>query len=84
MPTPRQRLADGPPELRQAYMKVIFNRVVVDREEIRLEGAKAVLEQRTETGASDSLPEVLSFAQGWRAEWLKARTGKLQSNSAAP
>jgi hypothetical protein len=62
----RERLADGPPELRQAYMKLILSRVMVDCCEVRLEGSKAVLERITETGVSDSLPEVLSFAQGWR------------------
>jgi site-specific DNA recombinase len=62
----RKRLAEGPPELRQAYMRLILSRVVVDDGGVRLEGSKAVLERITETGASASLSEVLSFAQEWR------------------
>ena len=58
----RRRLAEGPPELRQAYISLILSRVVVDRSEVRLEGSKAILDRIAQTGASDSLPEVLSFA----------------------
>jgi site-specific DNA recombinase len=62
----RKRLAEGPPELRQAYMKLLLEGVIVSHHEVRLEGSPAVLEKLAQNGASKSCAEVLSFAQGWR------------------
>ena len=41
----RKRLAEGPPELRQAYMKLLLEGVTVGHHEVRLEGSPAVLEK---------------------------------------
>ena len=62
----QKRLAEGPPELRQAYMRLILDSVIIDHNDVRLEGPPVVLEKLSQTGASKSLPEVLSFAQEWR------------------
>jgi hypothetical protein len=62
----QKRLAEGPPELRQAYMRLILDSVTIDRHDVRLEGPPVVLKKLSQTGASKSLPEVLSFAQEWR------------------
>jgi hypothetical protein len=62
----RRRLADGPPELHQAYMRLILERVTVDHDVVRLEGSPAILERLANRGPSKSTPEVLSFVQEWR------------------
>ena len=61
----------GPPELRQPYMRLILDSVTIDHHDVRLEGPPVVLEKLLQTGASKSLPEVLSFAQEWRAGVVK-------------
>ena len=61
------QLAEVPPELRQAYMRLILDPVTIDHHDVRLEGPLVVLEKLSQTGASKSLPEVLSFAREWRA-----------------
>lgn len=61
-----RRLADGPPELRQAYMRLLLDRVTVDHHSVRLEGSPAVLEKLANRGLPKSSPEVLSFVQEWR------------------
>jgi hypothetical protein len=67
----RRRLADGPPELRQAYMRLILERVTVDHDVVRLEGSPAILEKLANREPSKSTPEVLSFVQEWRASLRK-------------
>jgi hypothetical protein len=62
-----RRLADGPQELRQAYVRLILERVTVDHDVVRQEGSPAVLEKLANRGPSKSTPEVLSFVQEWRA-----------------
>ena len=62
----RRRLADAPPELRQAYMRLLLENVTVDHHSIRLEGSPAILEKLASRGLSKSSPEVLSFGQEWR------------------
>ncbi len=62
----RRRFADGPQELRQAYMRLILERVTVDHDVVRLQGSPAVLERLANNGVSKSTPEVLSFVQEWR------------------
>ena len=63
----QKRLAEGPPELRQAYMRLILDSVTIDHNDVRIEGPPVILEKLAQTGASKSLPEVLSFGQEWRA-----------------
>jgi len=53
--------------MRQAYMKLLLNRVVVDRDGVRLEGSIGTLERLTQNGESASLPEVLAYGREWRA-----------------
>jgi site-specific DNA recombinase len=62
----RRRLADGPPELRQAYMRLLLDQVTVDHHSVRLEGSPAILEKLASRGLPNSSPEVLSFVQEWR------------------
>ena len=63
----RRRLADGPPELRQAYMRLLLEHVTVDHHSVRLEGSPAVLEKLANWGLPNAPPQVLSFVQEWRA-----------------
>ena len=60
-----RRLAEGPPELRQAYMKLLLEAVTVDHHSFRLEGSPAILEKLASRGPSKSSPEVLSFVREW-------------------
>jgi site-specific DNA recombinase len=62
----RRRLAEGPPELRQSYMKLLLDTVTVDHHSVRLEGSPAILEKLASRGPSKSSPEVLSFVREWR------------------
>jgi site-specific DNA recombinase len=62
----RERLRSGPPDLRQAYMRLLLNSVVVGPDEISLSGSNAVLERLAAQGASSNAPEVISFALKWR------------------
>jgi len=56
---PPSPVADGPPELRQAYMKLLLEGVTVSHHEVRLEGSPAILEKLAQNGASMSCAEVL-------------------------
>jgi len=67
----QQRLVEGPPELRQAYMRLILDTVTVDHHVVHLDGPPVILEKLTETGAIKALPEVLSFAQEWRHDIMR-------------
>ena len=62
----RRRLAEGPPELRQAYMRLLLDRVTVDHDTVRLEGSPAILEKLANHRPSKSTTEVLSLVQEWR------------------
>ncbi len=62
----RRRLAEGPPDLRQAYMRLLLDTVTVDHHSIRLDGSPAILEKLASRGLSKSSPEVLSFVREWR------------------
>jgi hypothetical protein len=48
-------------------MRLLLDRVEVDRREVRLAGSKTVLERLAAREACDSSSEVLSFAREWRA-----------------
>ena len=65
-----KRLAEGPAELRQAYMRLLLEAVTVGHHEVRLEGS-AIPEKLAQNGAPKSCAEVPSFAQGWRAGVVK-------------
>lgn len=67
----RKRLAEGPQELRQAYMRLILENVVVDHHNVRLEGSPAILERLANRGLPNSSPEALSFVQEWRPGVVK-------------
>ena len=56
---PPSPVADGPPELRQAYMKLLLEGVTVSHHEVRLEGSPAILEKLAQNGAPMSCAEVL-------------------------
>lgn len=62
----RKRLAEGPADLRQAYMRLLLDNVTVDHDSVRLEGSPAILERLASRGLSKSSPEVLSFVREWR------------------
>ena len=63
----RKRLAEGPPELRQAYMRLLLEGVSVGHHEVRLEGSPAILEKLAQNDALKWCAEIFFFAQGWRA-----------------
>ena len=62
----RDKLHDGPPELRQAYARLILDEVKVTEEEIRISGSKAVLARAVSEGVEHTTPAVLSFVRDWR------------------
>jgi len=59
----RRRLAEGSPELRQSYMKLLLEAATVDHHSIRLEGLQCRLPKFS-----------LLFGSGV-PEWSKERTG---------
>jgi hypothetical protein len=67
----RRRLAEGSPELRQSYMKLLLEAATVDHHSIRLEDSPAILEKLASRGPSMSSPEVLSLVREWRAGVVK-------------
>jgi|GEM_PF-2223857 len=48
-------------------MRLILDSVTVDHHAVHLDGPPVILGKLTQTSPSKSLPEVLSFAQEWRA-----------------
>jgi hypothetical protein len=67
----RDKLHDGPPELRQAYARLLMDEVSVSEEEIRISGSKAVLARVASDGADMPTPAVLSFVREWRAQGVR-------------
>ena len=63
----RDKLYEGPPEFRQAYVRLLMDEVRVTDEEIRISGSKSVLARCAAEGLAEPAPRVLSFVQGWRA-----------------
>jgi site-specific DNA recombinase len=65
----RDRLYNGPAELRQAYARLLMDEVRVSDEEIRISGSKAVLARcaSSSDGLGEAAPTVLSFVGKWRA-----------------
>ena len=69
--TIRKRLAEGLPEPRQAYMRLLLVFVTVDHQRVRLERSPAIRKRLAQCGAPDSCPEALVIVQGWRAGVVK-------------
>ena len=63
----RDKLHDGPPQLRQAYARLLMEEVSVSDQEIRISGSKALLAKSVSSGLDSSTPAVLSFVREWRA-----------------
>jgi site-specific DNA recombinase len=63
----REKLRYGPPELRQAYARLVMDDVSVTDEEVRISGSKSVLARCAAADAMPAAPAVLSFVQEWRA-----------------
>jgi len=63
----REKLHSGPPDLRQAYARLLLNEVRVDDREIRISGSKAMLARTAAGGVAKTTPAVLSFVREWRA-----------------
>ncbi|WP_209714876.1 MULTISPECIES: recombinase family protein [Asticcacaulis] len=62
----KDKLENGPPEIRQAYAKLIMTEVSVTKEEIRITGSKAMLAKGATVGLEKTPPPVLTFVRGWR------------------
>ena len=62
----RDELQSGPPDLRQAYARLLLSEVRVDDREIRISGSKAVLAKSAAGGVAKTTPAVLSFVREWR------------------
>ena len=57
----REKLRYGPPELRQAYARLVMDDVSVTDEEIRISGSKSVLARCAAADAMPAAPAVLSL-----------------------
>ena len=67
-PPANHKLRHGPPELRQAYARLVMDEVSVSDEEIRISGLKSVLAHCAAANEMPAAPlRVLSFVQKWRA-----------------
>jgi site-specific DNA recombinase len=62
----RDKLHNGPPELKRAYARLLMDEVRVTDEEIRISGSKAVLARAASDGMEQATPAVLSFVREWR------------------
>ena len=63
----RDKLHHGPPDLRQAYARLLLSEVRVNDREIRISGSKAVLARSAAAGVAKTTPAVLSFVREWCA-----------------
>lgn len=63
----RDKLHHGPPEIRQAYARMLMKEVRVTDEEIRISGSTAILARAASDGMETSTPAVLSSVREWRA-----------------
>ncbi|WP_407925580.1 recombinase zinc beta ribbon domain-containing protein [Geminicoccus flavidas] len=63
----RDKLYVGPPDLRQAYARLVLSEVSVDDQEICISGSKAILARTAAEGLGSTAPSVLSFVRGWCA-----------------
>lgn len=63
----RDKLRNGPPDLKQAYVRLVMNEVTVKDKEISITGSKAALARAASGGLNEAAPGVLSFVREWRA-----------------
>ncbi len=63
----RDKLRNGPPDLRQAYVRLVMGEVTVKDKEISISGSKAILARAATDGLDKAAPGVLSFVREWRA-----------------
>jgi hypothetical protein len=63
----KDKLRNGPPDLKQAYARLVLREVSVRDKEIRISGSKAILARAASRGLDKTAPAVLSFVQEWRA-----------------
>ena len=61
-----EKLHHGPPDLRQAYARLVLSEVRVNDQEICIRGSKAVLARSAAEGLAETTPAVLSFVREWR------------------
>jgi site-specific DNA recombinase len=62
----KQRFVEGPPELRQAYMRLFLDKAELDGDRVMVRGSKALLTKFADAGGSFSVPQVLTYARSWR------------------
>ena len=62
----RDKLHNGPAELKQAYARLAMREVSIKDKEIRITGSKAVLAKAASRGLGKTAPAVLSFGREWR------------------
>ena len=72
----RDKLHHGPPEIRQAYARLLMDEVKVNDTEIRISGSKTVLAKCATQAMDVPTPAVLSFVQEWRARKDGAQENK--------
>jgi DNA invertase Pin-like site-specific DNA recombinase len=60
-----EKLHHGPPDLRQAYARLVLSEVRVNDQEICIRGSKAVLARSAAEGLAETTPAVLSFVREW-------------------
>ena len=66
----RNKLNNGPPELKQAYARLVMAEVTVQDKEIRIRGSRRVLARAASQGVAGNPPAVLSFVREWHAQGL--------------
>ena len=63
----RDGLRGDNPALRQAYVRLLIDQVVVEDEEVRIRGSRKALERAVAATAASTRKGVPSFAREWRA-----------------
>jgi len=84
----RDKLRNGSPDLKQAYVRFVMREVSVRDKEIRISGSKAVLARAASAGLDMTAPGVLSFVRQWRTRqdsnlWPAPSEGRALSGLAA-
>jgi site-specific DNA recombinase len=65
----KDKLENGPPEIRKTYAKLVMTEVSVTKDEIRITGSKAMLAKGATVGLEKTSPPVLTFVRGWRTRY---------------
>ena len=63
----RDGLRGDNPELRQAYVRLLIDKVVVEEEQVHIRGSRKALERAVVAAAAGARKGVPSFAREWRA-----------------